>query len=201
MEGPRKLEYVHTESCWAYSHLDPAVTGELAYQYYQEGSCMYAVFKSVLSQLADKFGEPYASFPLHMMKYGRSGIGGFGTVCGSLNGAAALIGLLVEGNSIQDTLITGLFRWYEKISIPEFRPQTAILDFTPPSSVSESTLCHASVTNWVKNSGYKADSGQRVERCRRLTSDVACRTAVVLNEYFSNTYVTNGQVAKMSMNV
>jgi hypothetical protein len=196
MEGPRKLEFVHTESCWAYSHLDPALTGELAYQYYQEGSCMYAVFKSVLSQLADKFGEPYASFPLHMMKYGRSGIGGFGTVCGSLNGAAALIGLLVEGNSIQDTLIAGLFRWYERIPIPEFRPQTAILDFTPPSSVSESTLCHASVTNWVKNSGYKADSGQRVERCRRLTSDVASRTAVVLNEYFSNTYVANGQVSK-----
>ncbi len=192
MDVPGKLEYMPTESSWAYSLLDPEVTAELAYKYYEEGSCMFAVFKSVVSQLADKFGEPYTSFPLHMMKYGRSGIGGYGTVCGSLNGASALIGLLVEGNSIQNTLITGLFRWYEKRSIPEFRPQTAVLDFTPAESVSESTLCHASVTNWVKKSGYKADSGQRVERCRRLTGDVACRIAGMLNEYFSNTYVTNG---------
>ena len=192
MADPRKLENKHSGSGWSYSFLNPAVTGDLAYQYYAEGSCMYAVFKSILAQLAEKFGEPYASFPSHMMKYGRSGIGGYGTICGSLNGAAALIGLLVEGNSTQNTLITGLFRWYEKIAIPEFTPRTAILDYTPPKSVSDSTLCHASVTNWVKKSGYKADAGERVERCRRLTGDVAMRTAVLLNEYTGNTYVTDG---------
>jgi hypothetical protein len=192
MEEPRKLEYIHTESCWKYSSLDPSVTGALAYNLYGEGSCMYAIFKSILSQLADKFGDPHASFPYHMMKYGRSGIGGYGTICGALNGAAALIGLLVDGNSTQNELITGLFRWYEKTSLPDFRPQMASLDFTPPPSVSVSTLCHASVTNWVKESGYMADSEQRVERCRRVTGDVAFRTVVVLNEYFGNTYVTEG---------
>ncbi len=192
LNAPVNLEYNPSASSWAYSRIDPAVTGDLAYNYYQEGSCMYAVFKSVAGQLADKFGEPYSSFPYHMMKYGRSGIGGYGTVCGSLNGAAALIGLLVEGNSIQNTLITGLFRWYEQIALPEFKPSTAVLDFTPASSVSESTLCHASVTNWVKKTGYRADAGERVERCRRLTADVAIRTAVVLNEFTGNTYVSNG---------
>ena len=192
MDEPRKLEYVPTESSWTYSSLDPAETGELAYNLYGEGSCMYAIFKSILSQLSDKFGEPYASFPFHMMKYGRSGIGGYGTICGALNGAAALIGLLVDGNSNQNELITGLFRWYERTSIPVLKPQMASLDFTPPSSVSGSTLCHASVSNWAKQSGHKADIAQRVERCRRVTGDVAYRTVVVLNEYFSNTYVTEG---------
>jgi len=196
MEQPVKLEYIPSDSPWAYSPLDPAATGDLAYDYYQEGSCMYAVFKSVLVQLADKFGEPYASFPCHMMEYGRSGIGGYGTVCGSLNGAAALIGLLVEGKSAQNTLITGLFRWYEQIALPEFKPRTAVLDFTPPSSVSESSICHASVTNWVKESGYGADAGERVERCRRLTGDVAIRTATILNEYTANTYLTIGHDKK-----
>jgi hypothetical protein len=189
---PKKLEYTHSASGWAYAVLDPALTGELAYDYYQQGSCMYAIFKSVLAQLADKFGEPYASFPFHMMGYGRSGIGGYGTICGALNGAAALIGLLVEGNSNQNTLITGLFRWYENKPIPEFKPRKAVLDFTPASSDSGSALCHASVTRWIKKTGYKADSPERVERCRRLTGDVAIRTAIILNDYTANHYVTDG---------
>jgi hypothetical protein len=192
MAEPLKLEYKPTESAWAYSPLDPAVTAELAYNDYDNGSCMYAVSKSIISQLAEKFGEPYSSFPIHMMKYGRSGIGGYGTICGSLNGAAAMIGLLVEGNSNQNTMITGLFRWYERAAFPEFKPQVAVLDFKPAPTVSESTLCHVSVTCWVKGTGHKADSKQRVERCRRLTADVAMHTAAMLNEYFGNIYMTHG---------
>jgi hypothetical protein len=191
-EQPVKLEYTPTDSPWAYSPLDPASTGDLAYDFYKEGSCMYAIFKSVMAQLADRFGEPYASFPYHMMKYGHGGIGGYGTVCGSLNGAAALIGLLVEDKSAQNTLITGLYRWYEQSALPEFKPQAAVLDFTPPSSVSESALCHASVTMWTKESGYDAKAAERTERCRRLTSDVAIKTAAILNEYTTNTYLTVG---------
>ena len=187
-----KLEYKNTISGWAYSSLDPAITAELAYKNYESGSCMYATFKSIVSQLADKFGEPYASFPLHMMKYGHGGIGGYGTICGALNGASALIGLLVTEKTIQDSLITGLFRWYESTRLPEFKPQMAILDFDPPASVSGSTLCHVSNTNWGKVSGFKVNSDQRKERCRRLTSDVVHYVTVALNEYFSNVYVTSG---------
>jgi hypothetical protein len=192
MEEPRKLEYLKTGSEWAYVHLDPAMTAGSAYELYKSGSCMYAVFRSILAQLADRFGEPYASFPFHMMRYGQSGIAGFGTVCGAINGAAALIGLLVPEKIPQESLITGLFRWYEKANIPGYGPQSPVLDFTPPPSVSDSVLCHASVTNWVKKSGYKADSDQRRERCRRLTSDVAFHTAVILNEYIANSYLTDG---------
>lgn len=192
MEESRKLEYNNTKTSWAYYPLDPAVTAELAYKHFDSGSCMYATFKSIISQLADKFGEPYASFPLHMMKYGHGGVGGFGTICGALNGAAAIIGLFVAEKTMQDSLITGLFRWYEETKLPEFRPQMAILDFTPPSTISNSTLCHASNTNWVKEAGYKVNSNERKERCRRLASDVVSRVTVVLNEYFGNTYVTDG---------
>jgi hypothetical protein len=41
--------------------------------------------------------------------------------------------------------------------------------------------------------GYKVNSDERKERCRRLTSDVASRVTIVLNEYFGNTFVTNGR--------
>ena len=69
IEVPERLPYIKTGSNgWEYDQLDPSKTAELAYKLYPEGSCMYAVFKGVLSQLADKFGEPYASFPFHMMR-------------------------------------------------------------------------------------------------------------------------------------
>ena len=192
-EDEKLLEIKDFNSSWPYSPLDPIVTADLAYKYYDSGSCMYATFRSVLSQLTDKFGEPYASFPIHMMKYGHGGVGGYGTICGALNGASALIGLLVTEKAAQDNLIAGIIRWYEKTQLPEYKPQTATFNFLPPSTISNSPLCHASNTNWVKETGYKISSDQRKERCRRLTSDVAYRSAIVLNEYFSNAYVTDSQ--------
>ncbi|MBN2481017.1 MAG: hypothetical protein JXB19_04700 [Bacteroidales bacterium] len=67
----------------------------------------------------------------------------------------------------------------------------AIKDFTPPPAISNSTLCHASNTNWTKAAGYKIDSDERKERCRRLTSDVTSRLTIVLNNYCSNIYMTD----------
>lgn len=192
MEEPKKLEYKNANSTWAYYPLDPTITSDLAYKNFDSGSCMYTTFKSILSQLAEKYGEPYASFPTNMMKYGHGGIAGFGTICGALNGASAVIGLFVADKTAQDNLITGILRWYEETKLPEYKPQTAILDFIPPSTISNSTLCHASNTRWVKETGYKVNSNERKERCRRLASDVASKVATVLNDYFSNTYVTKG---------
>jgi len=189
---PQKLEYNRVKSDWMYSGLDPAETAELAYRQFKNGSCMYATFISIVSQLADKFGEPYASFPFQMMKYGHGGIGGFGTICGALNGAAALIGLFVAEKKQQDSLINGIFRWYEKTHFPVFRPQKPILDIALPTSTSNSVLCHASITNWGNVAGYNIKSNQRKERCRRLTSDVAAQVTVVLNKFFNNEYITHG---------
>ncbi|MDD4108714.1 MAG: C-GCAxxG-C-C family protein [Prolixibacteraceae bacterium] len=188
---PYKLEYNNTESNWQYAILDPGVTAELAYRYYNEGSCMYATIKSVISQLAEMIGEPFTSFPCEMFKYGHGGIGGYGSVCGALNGAAALTGLLISGKSVQDNIIADIFQWYEKESIPVFKPQNPHFDFTPPTSISNSVLCHASNTNWSNKAGLKIDSNERKERCRRLTGDVAKKVTMVFNEIFSGAYITN----------
>lgn len=191
VEEPVKLEYKNSDSAWPYYPLNPAVTADLAYKYYDIGSCMFAIFKSVISQLADNYGEPFASFPVHMMKYGHGGVGGFGTICGALNGAAALIGLFVNEKAAQDSLITGILRWYEEAELPQYKPQKAIMDFIPPSTISNSTLCHASNSRWVEETGFKVNSAERKERCRRLTCDVASRVAISLNEYFGNNHLTN----------
>ncbi|MBW6536175.1 MAG: C-GCAxxG-C-C family protein [Mariniphaga sp.] len=188
---PHNLEYNPAESSWKYFHLDPSATAQLAYDRYSEGSCMYATIFSVVSQLADKFGEPFASFPIHMFKYGHGGIGGFGSVCGALNGAAALIGLLITDKSVQDRMITDLFQWYEKEPLPKFSPAKPSVDHAPVKSISNSVLCHASNTNWCKESGFHVNSNERKERCRRLTGDMAQKVTASLNDIFTNTYVTN----------
>jgi len=187
----QNLEYNPTETNWEYFHLDPSATAQLAYDKYSEGSCMYATVSSIVLQLADKFGEPFTSFPTHMFKYGHGGIGGFGSVCGALNGAAALIGLLITDKKVQDSMIADLFQWYEKESLPAFRPQNPVFDFTPVASASGSVLCHASNTNWCKASGFSVGSNERKERCRRLTGDVAKKVTASLNDIYTNAYITN----------
>jgi hypothetical protein len=189
--GPHSLEYTRPESSWNYAGFNPEVTAGLAYTYYNEGSCMYATIKSFVSQLAEQHGEPFASFPYQMFRYGHGGIGGYGSVCGALNGAAAVIGLFVTDKNVQDKMITDLFQWYEKAALPAYKPLQPNLDFTPVSSVSNSVLCHASNTNWCKLSGFGIDSGERKERCRRLTSDVVQKLTVSLNEIHSGIYMTN----------
>ena len=188
---PQKLQFNPEENKWNFFTLDPVITAQLAYDYYNEGSCMFATIKSIISQLVKKIGEPYTSFPVNMFKYGHGGIGGYGSVCGALNGAAAIIGLLIPDKKVQDNMINDIFQWYEKESFPQFNPVNPKLDFTPSASISNSVLCHASNTNWSKASGYTVSSNERKERCRRLTADVAQKVAASLNEIFTNVYVPN----------
>ncbi|MHC4736691.1 MAG: C-GCAxxG-C-C family protein, partial [Planctomycetota bacterium] len=78
---------------WTYTELEPDITAQRAYHIYEKGRCMYGVFASVILQLAKEHGEPYRSFPVDMMRYGGGGTAGWGSLCGALNGSAALIGL------------------------------------------------------------------------------------------------------------
>lgn len=190
-ESSKRLAYKQGESAYEYSPLSSVTTAGLAYQIYDQGGCMYASFKSVVSQLADQVGEPFTSFPFRMLGYGHGGIGGYGTVCGALNGAAALIGLLVPDRKNQDYLIKSLFQWYEESQLPQFIPPNPSLDFTPPMSISRSVLCHASNSNWSKASGYKIKAKQQKERCRRLTADVVMQAVTGINQYFSNNFKTS----------
>jgi len=188
---PKILEFKEGESNWKYMPLDPAVTAERAYNDYSKGSCMYGVFNSIISQLAEQLGEPFVSFPTHMMKYGHGGVNGSGTICGTLNGAAALIGLLVEGKEVQDALVAELFRIYEDTPFPTFKPLKPALDFKLPTSLAKSVLCHASTTRWAKKAGYTISSKERKERCRRLTAEIAAHTVTILNNYHANAFVAN----------
>ena len=49
---------------WPYVKLDPAQTAELAYNEWYRLFCGAAVVSSVFSQLREKVGGPYNSFPI-----------------------------------------------------------------------------------------------------------------------------------------
>ncbi|MGI6457061.1 MAG: C-GCAxxG-C-C family protein [bacterium] len=176
------------EDPWVYHELDPQTTADRAYQLYPEGNCMYALFGSVMIQFAELYGEPYSSFPIAMMKYGASGIGEYGTICGALNGAAALFGLFVREKSHLNALVEDLFTWYEQSTLPVYTPKDP--KYTIEQSVSDSVFCHASTANWIRVSGHRIDSKERSDRCSRLTADVARKIVGMLNNYFMSSYET-----------
>lgn len=167
---------------WVYHELDPQTTAERAYLYHYEGHCMYGVFKSIVGQLAERYGEPYRSFPCGMMTYGAGGVASWGSLCGALNGAAAVIGLFASTKELQAKLTSQVFRWYEQTELPVHIPAQPKLDMEMPASVAYSVLCHPSVSAWSKASGYPVAGREHMERCARLTADTAKQTVIILNE-------------------
>jgi hypothetical protein len=166
---------------WNYVALDPAVVAEDAYRKYAEGGCMFGVFAGVIATIAKIQPEPFGSFPCHMMRYGAGGVSHWGSICGACNGGAALIGLFERDKKRSENLVAELLAWYEKTELPIYHPKTAD-DATPfVKSVSNSILCHASVSRWCKESGSVIDGPERKERCRRLTADVAAKVVELLN--------------------
>ena len=173
---------------WKYAKLDPEITAQRAYAHCLKGHCMYGVFTSVMSQLAEKYGEPYRSFPGDMMVYGAGGVGGWGSLCGAVNGSAALVGLFVKDEDEIKKLVNELFLWYQQTELPQYVPQKPGLNTTIPKTVSNSVLCHVSTTRWCKFAGQKAYSKPQKERCRRLTADTAKKTVEVLNAHFASRF-------------
>ena len=86
---------------------------------------MYGLFAAIMSAMAEVQGEPYLSFPVHMMKYGEGGVGLWGSLCGTVNGGAAVIGLFVLDKAQREQLIAKLFSWYEATELPTYRPKSA----------------------------------------------------------------------------
>jgi hypothetical protein len=173
---------------WKYTELNPDITASRAYYDWDKAYCMYATFAPAISQLADKYGQPYRSFPVEMMRYGAGGVAGWGSVCGTVNGSAALISLFVKKEDELKQLVDELFLWYQQTKLPHYVPHKPTLNIDIAKSVSSSVLCHVSVTRWCKVSGHKTFSKARKERCKRLSADTAKKTVEILNAHFTSRF-------------
>ena len=171
---------------WPINGLDVEATLDLGYQGYKGISrfsadagkhCASATFGAIVGQLQEVVGGPYSEIPLAMMQWASGGVVGFGSLCGTLNGAAAAIGLIC-GKDDAKAVIADLLTWYSETYLPIYVPVggTAIVQ-----SKAESNLCHVSVTRWCDESGFASGSSERSDRCARLSADVAAKVVEMLN--------------------
>jgi hypothetical protein len=168
---------------WPYQKLDPEGTRSRAYGAFFEGGCMYAVVEAVAGQVAEGLGDPYTRFPFKLSTYGGGGVSAWGTLCGTCNGAAMALSFFRTGRARSD-LVSELFAWYEDTPLPTHVPAAPVRvarGFEMPSSRAGSTLCHVSITRWVRTAAFESFSPQRLERCARVAADVAGRVAELLN--------------------
>ncbi len=169
---------------WRYHRLDPEATAALSYRIYPDGGCMYAMVRSVVGSLAEAHGEPYRSFPFDMMRYGEGGVGGWGSVCGVVNGAAALVGLFYGGQEQpeREQVIQAFGEWYQRTALPRYLPADPALPGEVAACVAGSVICHLSLGRWAAASGESVYSPAKRERCRRLTADGTAHLVEQLNQ-------------------
>jgi hypothetical protein len=143
----------------------------------KHSGCAFGVFHGIVAQLAEVVGEPYAGIPTQMMDWGSGGVVGFGSLCGTLNGAAAAIGLICDGDDARG-FISDLLTWYSATPSP-----TNLVAPTGDTvqTTAESNLCHISVTRWCAASGFASGSPERADRCARMAGDVAAKAVEMLN--------------------
>jgi hypothetical protein len=166
-----------------YERLHAPTVASRAYDNYYAGECMYAVFASIVEELAERVGEPYTSFPKTFTRYGAGGVVGWATLCGALNGAAMAIYLVSPD---PEPAIDEVFGFYGQAELPNYRPAQA--KHAVATSVAESVLCHVSVSKWCEASGKKSFSPERSDRCAQLSASVAKKTVEVLNAQFDGSF-------------
>lgn len=191
--------YVTTLPYPEWTTLDPAtVKQNAAYTYFKQGGCMIGAAEGIIKALREAFpSSAWATFPVDVFKFGAGGAMSWGTVCGALNGAAAIIQLAV-GPANSGKLIDNLFGWYQQQNFPsndldswiQNHSDTAVkgkwADYSSVAGVKtvcNSPLCHASVSTWCDSANKGANSDAKKVRCAKLTADVAAYTVSLIETF------------------
>jgi len=169
---------------WEWKEIQPESIQERAYlSAWEKIGCMYGVLEAVIGTLGDKYGAPYNTFPVEATVYGSGGIGGGGSLCGTVNAAGMLFGLFAKSQEDMFALCGEMSLWYEKAPLPVYKPKNPRQQIPEVTSVSGSNLCHVSSTRWANISGQKLLTPQHFERCNRMVADATVKVVSMLNEY------------------
>ena len=152
---------------------------QLGYESFYQNGCCYAVTNALLTELKEKVGFPYTAIPSEMFVNRKAGYGA-GSLCGSLGGAAAIIGLMCSPDDAS-AITKELFAWYTSTNLPIYQPE--IKAETP--TVAKTVNCSDSVTTFMNAAGITEMSDpKRMARCGGVSGDVAKKTAELLNIHF-----------------
>lgn len=187
---------------WPYEKLDPTATAELAYKEWYRVFCGCAVISSVFTQLREKVGEPYTSFPIDAFVFLEGGVASWGTICGSCAGANIvanlIIGPRIAGAAEGHLIGTDVMQWYCESALPVFKPKEPKIHEPIPQTISESPLCHVSVGKWMAIADKSINSPERKDRCARVTASVAYHLVELLNAWKDDDYDEEGDWAPNS---
>lgn len=183
---------------WPYVKLDPHKTADIAYDEWYRVFCGAAVINSVFSQLREKVGEPYKSFPSEAFIFLEGGISGWGTICGANAGANIVTNLIIgpRTSGTEDGMLMGseLMQHYASTAMPTYLPKHPKIKADIPKTVADSPLCHVSVGKWMKAAQKKLASPEREDRCARVTASMAFQVVTLLNDWKDGKYKTRGVV-------
>ena len=178
---------------YPYAEIDPEAARLNAHNLYYAGKdCSSGVFGGLVECLKGTVGDPWTTFPIEIMLFGRGGGVGWGSICGTLNGAAAFVSLVTEKEP-SGALINEIWGYSTTANLPSdaanaFTYETIKFTGEMPQNVSGSPLCHAMVSQWNIIAGTQTGDAARKERCARLAGDIAAKTAEVLNAHFASTF-------------
>ncbi|HEX9051783.1 MAG TPA: C-GCAxxG-C-C family protein [Anaeromyxobacter sp.] len=183
---------------WPYVKLDPGRSADLAYEEWYRLFCGGAVVSAVFSQLREKVGAPYTSFPIEAFQFLEGGIGGWGTICGANAGvnivANVILGPKVAGSEEGMLMGSELMEHYASTSMPTYVPRAPRVKTDIPKTTARSPLCHVSVGRWMKAANKPLASPERRDRCARLTASMTYELVTLLNDWKDGRYKTRGVV-------
>jgi hypothetical protein len=185
--------------------LDAAAVRQIAYDRYFEGGCMYGAAAALVEGLReacrpDGEAQGYTDWdliPTGMFKYGSGGVAGWGTICGVLNGAAAVLAMADYG-----VLIDQVIGWYTVQSLPlatsddletSDGAHRALADVDVPAhTVADSPLCHVSIGKFCAAAGITLKDGSpegmnyKQDRCSKICAETAALAAELINAELSD---------------
>jgi hypothetical protein len=181
---------------------DPEVLARRAFEIYMGGQgCCEASWWPFVEFLSGVTGgdTTWATLPKNIFRFGAGGVAGWGTVCGTLNAAAAVVGMVVANSAHRTTLTNGIFQYYAETALPtnntwkshqkalglatDWVPLTLPLE-NVPSSTANSPLCHSSLVQWTMTTGAANGGPLQKDRCGKACFDVTHKLTQLLNTYF-----------------
>lgn len=169
-----------------YAQLDPEAARKLGRDNYHEGMhCGEGSLNAIVTLLREEVGGPWNDIPTSAALWSKGGGVGWSSVCGAVVGSNTAISLVHgrENEGAVNKLVDEFQRWYTQEPFPTWTPPGDSGEITEklPRARSNSILCHVSVTEWCKATGYASGSSERSERCSRVTGESAARAIELLN--------------------